>query len=44
MLKQKIVDEMKSRRKFKDPDLYKDRDEEMEALIGYDHLPSTLER
>lgn len=44
MIQDKATNEMESKRKFKDPDLFKDRDEEMEKLIGNDHLPSALER
>ena len=44
LVKDRIRQQTTVRRKFKDPDLYKDRDEEMEKLIGNEHLPSSLER
>lgn len=43
-LKDKVAEETQKRRQHKDPDLFKDRDEEMEEMIGNLHLPSSLER
>lgn len=44
LVKERTAKHKKAQRQFKDPDLYKGRDEEMEKLLGNETLPSSLER
>ena len=44
MVKDREEQAKAKRRMFKDPDIFKDRDEEMDKILGEAALPSSLER
>ena len=44
MVKDREAKAKERRRMFKDPDIFKDRDEEMDEILGEAALPSSLER